>query len=45
MLFNPYLGGKAVHTFPKGICPKVIVIARLQFELTYNDFAIHHFNH
>ena len=25
---------KGVYTFPKGICPKVNVIARLQFELT-----------
>ena len=36
---------KGVHTFPKGICPKVNVIARLEFELAYYDFAIHRFNH
>ena len=24
---------KGVHTFPKGICPKVNVIARLEYEL------------
>ena len=34
-----------VHTFPKGICPKVNVIARLEYELTYNDSAVHRFNH
>ena len=26
---------KGVHTFPKGICPKVNVIARLEYELVY----------
>ena len=31
--------------FPKGICPKVIVIARLEFELTYNDSVVYGFNH
>ena len=36
---------KGVHTFPKGICPKVNVIARLEFELAYYDFAVHRFNH
>ena len=36
---------KGVHAFPKGICPKVSVIARLEFELAYLDFAVHHFNH
>ena len=36
---------KGVHTFPKDICPKVNVIARLEFELAYYDFAVHHFNH
>ena len=34
-----------VHTFPKGICPKVNVIARLEYELAYYDFAVHRFNH
>ena len=36
---------KGVHTFSKGICPKVNVIARLEFELVYFDFAVHRFNH
>ena len=36
---------KGVHTFPQGICPKVNVIERLEFELAYYDSAIHRFNH
>ena len=28
---------KGVHTFPKGICPKVNLIAPLEFELAYYD--------
>ena len=36
---------EGVHTFPKGICPKVNVIARLEFELAYYDSAVHRFNH
>ena len=36
---------KGVHTFPKGICPKMNVIARLEYELTYYDSAVHRFNH
>ena len=31
--------------FSKGICPKVNAIARLEYELTYYDSAVHHFNH
>ena len=34
-----------VHTFPKGICPKVNVIARLEYELAYYDSAVQRFNH
>ena len=34
-----------VHTFPKGICPKVNVIARLEFELVNYNSAVHCFNH
>ena len=34
-----------VYTFPKGICPKVNVIARLEYELAYYDSAVHRFNH
>ena len=36
---------KGVHIFPKGICPKVNVIAQLEYELAYYDSAVHHFNH
>ena len=31
--------------FLKGICPKVNVIVRLEFELTYDDSTVQHFNH
>ena len=34
-----------VHTFPKGICPKVNVIARLEYKLAYYNSAVHRFNH
>ena len=34
-----------VHTYPKGICPKVNVTARLEYELTNYDSAVHRFNH
>ena len=36
---------KGVHTFPKGICPKVNVIAPLEYELAYYDSAVHRFKH
>ena len=36
---------KGVHIFPKGICPKVNVIARLKYELAYYDSAVHRINH
>ena len=36
---------KGVHTFPNGICPKVNIITRLEFELAYCDSAVHRFNH
>ena len=36
---------KGVHAFPKGICSKVNEIARLEYELAYNDSAVHRFNH
>ncbi len=44
LLFNP-LEDKGFHTFPKGICLKVNVIARLEHELAYYDSAVHRFNH
>ena len=33
------------YTFPKGICPKVNVIRRLEIELAYYDSAVWRFNH
>ena len=42
VLFNLHMG---VHTFSKGICPKVNVMARLEFELAYYDSVIYRFNH
>ena len=36
---------KGVHTFPKGICLKVNVIAPLEFKLAYYNSAGHCFNH
>ena len=38
--FQPIAGGdNYVHTFPKDICPKVNIIARLEFELAYTKTA------
>ena len=39
------MGGLGVHTFPKGLCPKVNIIVQLEFELTYYDSAVQRFNH
>ena len=36
---------KGTHTFSKGICPKVNVMAQLYFELTYYESAVQRFNH
>ena len=36
---------KGVHTVPKGIFPKVNIIALLENELAYYDSEIHRFNH
>ena len=33
-----------VYTFPRGICPKVNVIERLEFELASSDSAVQRFN-
>ena len=43
-LFSYSWEDKGVHTFPKGICPKVNVIAWLEYELAYYDSAVHRFN-
>ena len=36
--------GLGVHIFPKGISPKVNVIAWLEFELVYFEAAVQHFS-
>ena len=33
-------GDKEVHIFPKGISPRVNIIARLEFELSHYDIAV-----
>ena len=33
------------YTFLKGICPKVNIIAQLEYEHAYYDSAVRHFNH
>ena len=47
-MLNPFSRSwvyKGAHTFAKGICPKVNVIARVEFELAYYDSVVHRFNH
>ena len=39
------LGIKAGLYLSKGICSKVNVIARMEFELAYFETAVHHFSH
>ena len=34
-----------MHTVPKGISPKVNVIARLDFELVYDNVSVQHVSH
>ena len=41
---KPRLSKNRVHTFPKGISPKVNVIAWLEFELAYFEAVVKHFN-
>ena len=36
---------KGVYTFPKCICPKVNIIARLGYKLAYYNSTVHCFNH
>ena len=35
---------KGVHTFPKGICPKVNIIVQLEYKLAFDDSAVQCFN-
>ena len=37
--------GEGLHTFPKGISPKMNAIARLKFELANYDITVQHVNH
>ena len=34
ILFNPYQKNEGVHTFPRGLRPKVNIKARLDYELS-----------
>ena len=43
--FNPYLGDKEVHAFPKSITLKVNVITWLEFELYYFKTTAQFFSH
>ena len=43
-LTGNYWDDKGVHAFHKRICMKVNVIAPVEFELAYNDSAVHRFN-
>ena len=46
VLINPSLEGiRKVIPFPKGVSPKVNVIARLEFELAYYDVTIQNVSH
>ena len=45
VLFNPKLRDKGVHTFSKGISPKVKVIEGLDFKLAYYNVAVEHINY
>ena len=45
ILLNPKLRNKRVHTFPKGICPKKNITARLEFELANFQFAVQPLRH
>ena len=43
--FNPYLGDKCVHTYPKDISSKINVIVRLEFKLAYCNVTVSHVSH
>ena len=45
VLFNQNLRDKKIHIFPKGISPKVNVIARLESELAYYNVTVQHVTH
>ena len=44
--YLPIAGGRIRGSYlSQGICPKGNIIARLEYELTYYDSAVHRFNH
>ena len=46
ILLEERLGYYLTHSREnKSTCPKVNILARLEFELAYYDFAVYHFNH
>ena len=45
ILFNPWVGRQRFHTFSKGICQKVNVKARLEFELIYYNVKVQPVSH
>ena len=44
-IYSISLGYDGIDTFPKGICLKMNIIVRLEFELAYSDSAIQRSNH
>ena len=45
VLFNLSQRDKGFHTFPQGICPKVIVIVQQELKQTYYNVAVQPVNH
>ena len=45
LLFNPELRKLGFHTRTNGISPRVNIIARVEFELTFYEVIIHHICH
>ena len=45
ILFNPLMGDKWDHTFPKGISTKVNMVVRLEFEPTSDDVTVQHLSY
>ena len=44
VLFNPLQVDKGVHTFPKGISPKMNVAAHIVFKLAYDNVPVQSLN-
>ena len=45
VLFNPDMVGIGRFYLSQGICPKVNVIARLEYDLAYYDSSVQRCNH